>query len=84
MILLVQIIKHKITTQIIKVLGLILEFPSGQVLLETIRHEYDIEASRKRDIETTDKSSFTIHHNFPLSQVASLKQLVLKFPSSMT
>lgn len=27
-------------------------FPSGQVLLETIRHEYDIEASRKRDFET--------------------------------
>lgn len=47
MILIVQIIKHKITTQIIKVLGLILEFPSGQILLEIIRHEYDIEASRK-------------------------------------
>ncbi|MGG2072842.1 hypothetical protein AB1J28_05795 [Lysinibacillus irui] len=32
--------------------GQVLEFPSSHVLLETIRHEYDIEASRKRDIET--------------------------------
>lgn len=28
------------------------QFPSGQVLLDTIRHEYDIESSRKRDFET--------------------------------
>ncbi|ATP40129.1 hypothetical protein CSE16_08730 [Solibacillus sp. R5-41] len=27
------------------------QFPSGQVLLETIQHEYDIETSRKRDLE---------------------------------